>query len=255
MGLASITAPVASGALVEAFGWRAVFVVRVPVALAALAWAWRALPDVRAANPSRPVRLTDIVRARVLLPAALAFLANAGIFAIWLLAPFYLVDVLGLGAFVGGLMFMLAPLGTTIAAPLAGRAADRFGSRGPMVLGLVIEAVALASLSGADAGTPVALAAVALFAAGFGLGLFQVPNMTALMGEFPQGQQGAAGGLAFMGRTLGVVGGVAALSAIFAARRDVVGFDAAFTTAFLVAAATVGAAAGVALIRPGPRRH
>ena len=53
--------------------------------------------------------------------------------------------MLGLGAFLGGLMFMLAPLGTTIAAPLAGRAADRLGSRGPMVVGLVIEAVALAS--------------------------------------------------------------------------------------------------------------
>jgi MFS family permease len=149
---------------------------------------------------------------------------------------------------------MLAPLGTTLAAPLAGRAADRLGPRGPMVLGLAVEAAALAALSGANAGTPVALVALALFAAGFGLGLFQVPNMSAVMAEFPAGQQGAAGGLAFMARTLGVVGGVASLSAIFAARRAVVGFDAAFTTAFLVAAATVGVAALVALGRPGRSR-
>ena len=255
MGLASISGPVAAGALVDMFGWPAVFVVRVPVALAAFAWAWHSLPDVRAATVSRGVRPADIVRARVLVPAALAFLANAGIFAIWLLGPFYLVEVLALGAFTGGLMFMLMPLGTTLAAPLAGRAADRLGPRGPMVLGLAIESAALAVLSGANAGTPVVFAAFALFAAGFGLGLFQVPNMTALMAEFPAGQQGAAGGLAFMSRTLGVVGGVAALSAIFAARRDVVGFDAAFTTAFLVAAAAVAAASLVALARPAPHRR
>ena len=55
MGLASISGPVAAGALVDAFGWQAVFVVRVPVAVAALAWAWRSLDDVRAATVSRPI--------------------------------------------------------------------------------------------------------------------------------------------------------------------------------------------------------
>jgi hypothetical protein len=95
----------------------------------------------------------------------------------------------------------------------------------------------------------VPLVAVAFFAAGFGLGLFQVPNMTAIMAEFPAGQQGAAGGLAIMSRTLGVVAGVATLSSIFAARRAVAGFDAAFSAAFLVAMSAVGLAALLALAR------
>lgn len=254
MGLAFTLGPVVAGALIAPFGWTAVFVVRVPLALAAFAWAWFFLADVRAATASRAVRATDIMRARVLLPAALAFLANAGMFAIWLLGPFYLVDVLKLGAFTGGLLFMLTPLGTAVAAPFAGRASDRLGARLPMVAGLLLEGASLAALSGADERTPVVLAAIALFAAGLGIGLFQVPNMSAVMAEFPAGQQGAAGGLAYMSRTLGIVAGVASLSAIFAARRDVAGFDAAFTSAFLVAAAAVGLAAVLALVRPSARR-
>ena len=99
--------------------------------------------------------------------------------------------------------------------------------------------------------TPVEVVAAALFAAGFGLGLFQVPNMTLVMGAFPAGQQGAAGGLSFMARTLGVVAGVGTLSAIFAARRPVAGFDAAFSTAFAVAASVVAIACVASIGRSG----
>jgi hypothetical protein len=76
------------------------------------------------------------------------------------------------------------------------------------------------------------------------------------MREFPAGQQGAAGGLHFMVRTLGVVAGVASLSVIFAARREVAGFGDAFATAFVVAAGAVAFAAGIGVAvgrraRPG----
>ena len=90
--------------------------------------------------------------------------------------------------------------------------------------------------------------AVALFAAGFGLGIFQVPNMALIMGAFGGAQQGVAGGFAFLARTLGVVTGVLGLAGLFAARREIVGLPAAFGEAFLAAAiavvlATVAAAA------------
>jgi MFS family permease len=252
IGGAFALGPIAAGALVALFGWPAVFAVRVPVAVVAVAWAAIALPSARAASGVRTVRARDVLRRRVLVPAALAFLANAGIFAIWLLAPFYLVGVRGLGAFAAGMMFMLTPLGTTVAAPLAGRVVDRLGARWPMTIGLALEAAGLAAMSGARAETPVAVVALALFAAGFGLGVFQVPNMTLVMGEFPPGQQGAAGGLSFMARTLGVVAGVSTLSIVFAARRAVVGFDAAFATAFVLAAAIVALGCGASVLRSRP---
>src|SRR5262249_42142354 len=96
--------------------------------------------------------------------------------------------------------------------------------------------------------TPAAVLAVALFIAGVGLGLFQVPNMAIVMGAFSAGQQGAAGGLAFMARTLGVVAGVATLSQIFASRVSS-GFEVGFATAFVVAGLAVGAAAGASLFK------
>jgi MFS family permease len=243
IGFSGVIGPIVAGVLIDVLGWQAVFAVRVPIALVVLAWASIALPHVRAATDARIVRAREIFRVGVLVPGLLSFVANGGIFAIWLLAPFYLVDVRGLSGFGGGLMFMLTPLGTALAAPLSGRALDRIGARAPMTLGLALEALGLVALSFAAPTTPIAMIALALFAAGFGLGAFQVPNMTLVMNEFPAGQQGAAGGWSFMSRTLGIVCGVAALSTIFGARNAVVGFESAFATAFIVAAAAVGLAA------------
>lgn len=185
---------------------------------------------------------------------ALAFLAQAGIFAVWLLAPFYLLERRGFAAPMGGALFMLMPLGTAVGAPPAGRVADRLGPWAPMTAGLALEALGLAVMAGAGPTTPVVVLALALFTAGLGVGVFQAPNMTALMAEFPPGQQGAAGGFAFLARTLGTSAGVALLAEIFAWRRLTAGFDAAFQLAFTVAAGLVGFAALAAAARSNQRR-
>lgn len=247
IGAAFAIGPLVAGILVESFGWRAVFAARLPVALVVLPWAWRGLARARVAPISRTMEAEDLARIPVLHACTLAFLASAGIFAIWLLAPFYLLQHRGYPARAGGLLFMLTPLGTATASLGAGRLADRLGHRVPGVLGLLIEAGGLLVLSGATRATPVLVVASALFASGLGLGLFQVPNMSAVMGEFSDRRQGAAGGLAFMARTLGVVAGVAALSHVFASRRAS-GFEPAFTAAFLVAGAAVALAAIVACV-------
>jgi len=239
--------PLAAGVLVDVFGWRAVFLARLPLAAVVFA-ATLALPTVRGGQGSRRlVALADLRRGPVPVACALAFLAQAGIFAIWLLAPFYLIERRGFGAALAGAIFTLTPLGTTIAAPLAGRAADRLGAAAPLIVGLALEAAGLGALAVADSGTPLLVVVAALFAAGFGVGMFQVPMMTLVMGAFPSGLQGAAGGLTFLSRTLGLVSGVAVLAAVFAARRPVAGFDAAFGDAFLVATAIVAAATLLAL--------
>ena len=242
-----------AGALVESFGWRAVYHVRVPLALAVLIWAalTRAEPAERA---RKPVAVGDLTRGLVLRAGALSFVARGAIFAIWLLAPFYLVETRRLGAFAGGFFFMLTPLGTTVAAPLAGRLADRLGPSAPAVAGLAIEAVGLAALGFVGGTTPLSVVGLALFVAGFGLGFFEVPNMTTIMTAFPAGQQGAAGGLSFLARTLGVVTGVAVAGQIVAARTASVGFLGAFTESLLVAALAVAAAAALAVAGMRGRR-
>jgi MFS family permease len=249
MGLGLSVGPLAAGVLVDVLGWRAIFHVRLPLALLALGIALAALPAASAPRAPRLVAAGDLLRAPVLGAGALAFVANAGIFAIWLLAPFYLVAARGLGASEAGVLFMLTPLGTAVAAAPAGRLADRVGARVPIAAGLGLEALGLGLLSRADATTPIAVLAVALFAAGLGLGVFQVPNMAVVMAAFPAAQQGAAGGFAFLARTLGTVAGVAALAQLFAVRRLTVGLAPAAAEAFLAASLAVAAAALAALRR------
>jgi MFS family permease len=254
IGLGFAVGPLAAGVLLIALGWRAVFYVRAPLAAVLLLWALVALPPGHGRLGARRLRLGDIARRQVVYAAVLAFLANAGIFAIWFLAPFYLVDRRGLDAVTAGLLFTLAPLGTTLAAPVAGRLVDAGSARLPVIGGLLVEAAGLAVLSRASAETSKLTLALVLGAAGAGLGLFQVPNMAIMMAAFPGRQQGAAGGLAFLARTLGVVAGVLLLAQVFAARRAVAGFDAAFAEAHVVAAGVVAGGAALAAVtrrRPG----
>jgi len=256
IGLGFASGPAVAGVLIGALGWRAVFYVRVPLALAALCWALLVRGSQGGEPTHRLVAARELLRAPVLAASGLSFVANAAIFAIWLLAPFYLVGVRGLSAAAGGLLFMLTPLGTAAAAPLAGRLADRLGAHAPMIAGLVLEAVGLGALSRADASTPLATVALALCAAGFGLGVFQVPNMAVVMAAFPAAHQGAAGGLTFLARTLGLVTGVAVLAAVFAQRRVDVGVEPAFAEAFALAALVVAAAALAAVAaRPYTRER
>jgi MFS family permease len=269
IGLAFALGPLAAGPLVDRFGWRAVFLARLPLALAALAWALAAgrgpsrrpdpagraggadggdrgegRPGAAARGPAAPL-------GRVLRPSALAFVAFGGIFAIWLLAPFYLVERRGLGASAGSLLFMLTPLGMALGAPLSSRLAGRrLGVAG----GLSLEAAGLALLGAAGPLTPLPAVGLALFVAGLGLGVFVAPNMAAVMEVFPPGRQGAGGGLAFLARTLGVVVGVLTFAEVFAVTPAALGFDAAFTRAMLTAAGAVAVAALIGLGRPGDRR-
>jgi len=257
LGLAFAIGPIVAGLLIATVGWRAVFSARAPLALIALVAALRGLRRDGPGALRGPVRVRDVLRRPALHLGALPFLAFGGNFAIWLLAPFYIVERRGLGPMVGGLMFTLTPLGMALGAPLAARLAERLGTRLTVVAGLLVEALGLAALGTAGATTPFTAVAAELFAAGLGLGVFVVPNMAALMEEFKPHQQGAAGGFAFLARTLGIVAGVLTWAQIFELARGALGFDVAFERALLTAGATVLVAAVLATLRQGmtpPRR-
>ena len=247
LALAFAIGPIAAGYLVSTVGWRAVFHARVPFALIVALAALRGLPRRSTAVGVASIRLRDIARRPVVELGALSFVAFGGSFAIWLLAPFYIVERLGLGTLAGGLVFMLTPLGMTAGAPLAARLLSRWSARVTAIASLIVEALGLAALAVAGSATP--LAAVALFAAGLGVGVFVVPNMAAVMGEFGAEHQGAAGGFAFLARTLGIVVGVVTWAQIFAMSRAALGFDAAFERALLAAATAVAGAAVFAALR------
>ena len=84
----SVLGPLSAGLLVDVFDWRAVLFARVPLALAVFAGTFRLHAGPGLGPTRRLVTLEDVRRSPVPVACVLAFLAYAGIFAIWLLIPF-----------------------------------------------------------------------------------------------------------------------------------------------------------------------
>ncbi|MGH7397202.1 MAG: MFS transporter [Candidatus Rokuibacteriota bacterium] len=246
--------PLLGGLLVEGFGWPAAFVFRAPLFLVLALLALTRFGRVGGAvSTPRRLAVEDLLRVSVLRAALLAFLSQYAQFAVWLLMPFFLVDALGLSPSLGGAIFVLTPLATALAAPLGGALTDRIGPRGPLLGGLALETAGLLTIGCITETTPLLLVGAGMALVGFGAGLFQVPNLALMMAAFPAAQQGAAGGLAFLGRTLGSAVGVQVSASLFDARLVRDGFLAAFQAAFLAAGAVCALGAGLALL-PGWRR-
>lgn len=193
---------------------------------------------------------------------ALNVLANCSMFAIWLLVPYYIVNALAYPATMGGLLLTATPLATALAAPLAGKFADRLGTGVLSSVGLGFEALGLWGISQLDTTSNALTVIIALGCVGLGLGIFQTPNMSFVMGAIPRAQQGVAGSMSQMMRTLGVVLGVTGASMLFSSRRavhaerlqlptmnDPQSFIPAFQEVFLVAAGVSLVAFGLSLLR------
>jgi MFS family permease len=246
LGIGLTVSPFIGGALVGTFGWRGVFLYRIPIAAVFVVLAaWTTTPRAAGQGAWRMVAPTEIFRWPVLHAGLLAYFAQ---FAVWLLAPYYLVTQRGLSATTGGLLFTLTPIATALAAPIAGKVTDRWGPHGPMVFGLALETAGLLLVGRCGASTPLPLVGVSLGLVGLGLGMFQVPNLAQIMAAFPPRQQGAAGGFAFLSRTLGIVAGVQSAAWLFGARVQILGFLPAYRFAFDSAAIVCATAALVSLL-------
>jgi EmrB/QacA subfamily drug resistance transporter len=185
-------------------------------------------------------------------------LGNLTMFGVWLLVPYYLVQGLGLAPLTAGLLLSCVPAATSLVAPLAGWLSDRVGPWWPSLGGLLLQVLALLLIARLDAGSPIAWVATTLLLLGLAIGLFLAPNLSFIMGAVPANQLGVASGMVATMRSLGVVTGVALLSAIYGARAaeyragaaDGAAFViSAFQEAFLFAALLCLVAVGLALIR------
>jgi hypothetical protein len=129
-------------------------------------------------------------------------------------------------------------------------------------VGLGFEAIGLWSISQLSVTSGAIPVIFTLALVGVGLGLFQAPNMSFVMGAIPREQQGVAGSMTQMMRTLGVVLGVTGASMLFAIRRAdhaerlhlpkvdaPPSFVPAFQEVFLIAAIVCFVALGLSLFR------
>jgi EmrB/QacA subfamily drug resistance transporter len=127
----------------------------------------------------------------------------------------YLQDLLGYSPLETGVRFLPTTVLVVIAAPIAGRVADRIGSRWPMVLGLAITSVSLYLFAQMTATTTYSDLLVAFILLGLGIGMTMSPMSTAAMNAVDVDKAGVASGTLQMFRMMGGTIGVAATGAIF----------------------------------------
>ena len=177
------------------------------------------------------------------------------LFGVLFVVPFYLDRGLRLGPGRIGLELMAMPLALGIAAPFAGRAADRFGARTLTAGGMLLTAAALAALASIR---PAALWFVLLLGVtGAGLGCFTAPNNAAIMGSVPRQQAGVASGVLNMTRGIGTALGLAVTGLLFAVAGgqsvSPAAVSRAFSAAVLFLAATAAGAGVLAGLGKAPR--
>lgn len=207
-GAGIVLGPLLGGVVIAAWSWRAVYLARVPLAAVALLLSCRGLragPAVPGLRP--PPANVGESRRSVVLPNATNFVANVALFFVWLLVPYYLVDLRGVPVVTAGVLFAIGTLAMALGAPLGGRWAEAWSARRVVPLALAIEAAGLALTSRLDRGSSALAIALALALAGGGAGLFAVPNMYEVMSARPRGRQGWAGSLVALMRLLGIVAG------------------------------------------------
>jgi len=163
-----------------------------------------------------PLFPVDLLRIPVF---RLSMCTSIGAFAAQMLAyvglPFFLLDGLGRSPVEAGLLITAWPLGTVVAAPLAGRLIGRYpdGLLGGIGLGLFALGLALLALlpaqpTGVDIVWRMALC-------GIGFGLFQSPNNHTIVTSAPVHRSGGASGMLGTARLTGQTTGAVLLAMVF----------------------------------------
>ncbi len=150
-----------------------------------------------------------------LITGFMVFVCTAGT---TLLFPFFLQNVLLYGSRQTGLMLVVTPVIVSIVAPLSGALSDRTGSRPITTLGLFILALGFLAVSSLSENTSIIGYLLRFIPVGIGIGMFQSPNNSAVMGSVPREDLGVASGLLALTRTIGQTTGIAVLGAIWGSR-------------------------------------
>ncbi|NRF67472.1 MFS transporter [Aquincola sp. S2] len=258
--LGTALGPSLGGFLIAGFGWRALFLVNVPLGILGFVLARRHLPVARAeasaASPSIPwAMFRDPVRNGGL---AMSALVSAVMMATLVVGPFYLSRALGLDAAMVGLVMSIGPLVSALAGVPAGRCTDRFGTPRMTWVGLVALALGCVALSAMPATLGIAGYVGPLVVLTAGYALFQAANNTAVMADVGPDQRGVVSGLLNLARNLGLLAGASAMGAVFAlaaATADVTTAPPAAVAAGLRVTFAVAAALVVVALAIAVRQH
>jgi len=187
-----------------------------------------------------------------------AFISFIAMFNVILLMPFFLEKELGYSPQDVGIIFMAVPVVMSVVSPVSGWLSDRANSYVLSSIGVGIASISILSLGFLTPGSGFIDVALRLSLLGLGMGLFQAPNNSIIMGSLPKEQLGIAAGTLGTMRNMGMVIGVAVSGAVFSNRYVYYGnidgsFLPAFRDTYIVSAIICGLAVLISLVRSKPK--
>ncbi len=183
--------------------------------LAVLLMVLFSLVEHRSAEPLLPGR---VVRGPLGLAVSLTLLSHLLGVTVGFHLPLYLEGVLHLDAAATGRWLAMMPVTALIFSPLAGRYADRIGTKPVAAFGMALTAFGFWLLAQVEARPNPAAILGGMALIGTGQGLFMVPNSSALLSFVPRELLGMASGLQATMRNLGFASGAAVMAALAASR-------------------------------------
>jgi len=143
-----------------------------------------------------------------------AFCVHASMFSMFLYIVLYMQNVLGYSPLETGVRFLPISLLSFLAAPIAGKLAERFGVRPFLSGGLALVGIGLLLMSGIDPDDDWTTLLAGFVVAGVGIGFINPPLATAAIGVVEPERSGAASGINSTFRQVGTAVGIAGLGAI-----------------------------------------
>jgi EmrB/QacA subfamily drug resistance transporter len=195
----------------EAWGWLSptgiVLLIVALVSAAAFIWIER-----RSAQPM--LNLALFTNRRFSFASLSALFSFMALYALVFLTPFYLAFALHYSILKVGLVMAASPIATLFVAPLSGALSDRIGTRGLAVCGMIISTLGLYLLSGLNESSDAFDVIWRICITGAGMGIFQSPNNSAVMGSVPPWHLGISSGILAAMRNVGMVLGIAVAGAV-----------------------------------------
>jgi EmrB/QacA subfamily drug resistance transporter len=188
-----------------------------PVVIGGLIAAVVLMPSFVLIERHHPAPMLDltIFKSRLFSAAsAAAFINGLARFALMFVFVFYFQGVQGNSPILAGIKLAPLAIGMLISSPLAGIWADRRGSRGMAVLGMLVTALGLALMTTLQRDTSYVASGAYMFIVGLGSGMFNSPNTAAMMGTVAAHRRGIAAGARVLVQNTGAVISIAFVLAV-----------------------------------------
>jgi MFS family permease len=212
IGAGAAVGPVIGGPLVDLAGWRAIFLVNLPVAIVALVLVARVAVDARP-HADDAVVPRGVLRSGPFVAACVAQAAgNLTQYTVLLVIPLVL-DERGWSSTEIGFALVALTAGILVFNPVGGAMGDRVGRARPVVLGMSFLVVGAALLAIVLDDAPV-LIIVGLLVVGIGAGLGYASLQAAALDAVPDRAVAAAAGVLSTSRYVGSIAGSIGIAAL-----------------------------------------